>query len=118
LGPAGSPLGWFFGACRPGGAPKAKPACNASRDGVGRCAVGTDVPAAFIKNGHLVLDEPTSLPEGTVLDLVVVDDEGDELEAAERDALHRQLATAWESASQGKARPAEELLAELRKRPV
>jgi hypothetical protein len=38
---------------------------------------------ALVKNGHLVLDEPTSLPEGTVLDLVV-DDEGDNLDDEER----------------------------------
>ena len=33
---------------------------------------------ARVENGRLVLDEPTTLPEGTVIDLVA-DDEGDDL---------------------------------------
>jgi hypothetical protein len=33
------------------------------------------------------LDEPTTLPEGTVLDLVL-DDEGDDLSDQDREALH------------------------------
>ena len=33
---------------------------------------------AHVKDGYLRVDEPTTLPEGTVLDLVV-DDEGDDL---------------------------------------
>ena len=32
---------------------------------------------AHVKNGRLLVDEPTTLPEGTVLDLVL-DDEGDD----------------------------------------
>jgi hypothetical protein len=42
---------------------------------------------AKVKGGRLFLDEPTSLPEGTVLDLVV-DDEGDDLTREERQALN------------------------------
>ena len=30
---------------------------------------------AQVKNGRLVLDEPTDLPEGRVVELVIVDDE-------------------------------------------
>ena len=41
---------------------------------------------ARVRSGRLVLDEPTDLPEGTVLDLVV-DDEGDDMDDAERAAL-------------------------------
>ncbi len=41
---------------------------------------------ARVQNGRLVVDEPTALPEGTVLDLVV-DDEGDDLDAAEGSRL-------------------------------
>jgi len=61
------------------------------------------------------LDEPTSLPEGTVLDLVA-DDEGDDLtseEVAERDSA---IAKAWRSVLQGRGRPASEVLADLRRR--
>jgi hypothetical protein len=68
---------------------------------------------ALVKDGHLVLDEPTSLPEGTVL---VVDDEGDNLDDDERAALHADLAAAWESVRQGRVRPASDILSELRSR--
>ena len=70
---------------------------------------------ALVKGGHLILDEPTSLPEGTVLDLVV-DDEGDDLDDEERAALHANLAAAWESVPQGRVRPAGDILKELRSR--
>ena len=69
---------------------------------------------ALVKDGRVVLDEPTSLPEGTVLDLVV-DDEGDDLDEAERADLHEHLAAAWDSVRSGKVRPAAELLAEIRR---
>jgi hypothetical protein len=70
---------------------------------------------ALVKNGRLTLDEPTTLPEGTVLDLVV-DDEGDDLDDEERAALHAHLAAAWESVRQGNTRPVAEVLTELRTR--
>ena len=40
---------------------------------------------AKVQNGRLLLDAPTDLPDGTVLDLVV-DDEGDDLDEVERAA--------------------------------
>jgi len=70
---------------------------------------------ALVRHGHLVLDEPTSLPEGTVLDLVV-DDEGDNLDDSERAALHGELSAAWESVRQGRVRPASDILNALRSR--
>ena len=70
---------------------------------------------AQVKDGRLVLDEPTSLPDGTVLDLVM-DDEGDDLNDEEREALHVHLAAAWESVRMGRVRPADEILDELRSR--
>lgn len=63
----------------------------------------------------MLLDEPTTLPEGAVFDLVV-DDEGDDLDAAEREALHAHLAAAWEAVKQGRVRPVEDILVELRAR--
>lgn len=66
-----------------------------------------------VKNGRLVLDEPTALPEGTVLDLVL-DDDGDDLDEAERVRLHAAIARAWQSAKEGRLRPAESLLDEMR----
>ena len=70
---------------------------------------------ARISHGRIVVDEPVDLPEGTVLDLVV-DDEGDDLDDAEREALHAQLARSFAEATAGKTRPVTELLAELRAR--
>jgi len=62
----------------------------------------------------LVLDEPTTLPEGTVVDLVA-DDEGDDLSENERRALHDALSTSWKSAEAGHLRPASVVLDELRR---
>jgi hypothetical protein len=70
---------------------------------------------ARVKNGRLVVDEPTSLPEGTVLDLVV-DDEGDDLDAAERALRDEALVKAWQQAKADKARPAADVIQDLRRR--
>lgn len=45
---------------------------------------------AHVEKGRLVLDEATTLPEGTVVDLVA-DDDGDDLTDEERRALHQAL---------------------------
>lgn len=60
---------------------------------------------ARVEKGRLVLSEPTVLPEGTVVDLVI-DDEGDNLDEAERRALHAAIAQAWQSVRQGKGETA------------
>ena len=70
---------------------------------------------ARVEKGRLVLDEPTTLPEGTVVDLVA-DDEGDDLTDAERRALHDALSLSWRSAEGGRLRPASEILDKLRQR--
>jgi hypothetical protein len=64
---------------------------------------------ARVKAGRLVLNEPTTLPEGTVVDLVV-DDEGDDLTADERSALHDALSASWRAAEAGHLRPASDVL--------
>jgi hypothetical protein len=46
---------------------------------------------AQVKNGRLTLDEPTDLPEGSVVPLEIADD-WDDLDEEERAALHRELA--------------------------
>lgn len=71
---------------------------------------------ARVEKGRLILDEPTSLPEGTTLDLVV-DDEGDDLTPQERKVLDEAMAKAWESAKAGKLRLADDLIRDLRGRP-
>jgi hypothetical protein len=70
---------------------------------------------ARVEKGRLILDEPTTLPEGTVIDLVA-DDEGDNLTDEERRALHAALTKSWASAEAGRLRPASEIIAELRRR--
>ncbi len=66
-------------------------------------------------NGRLLVDEPTSLPEGTVLDLVV-DDEGDDLDVGERAVRDAALQRAWMQAQNGEGRPAQDLIDRLRGR--
>jgi hypothetical protein len=70
---------------------------------------------ARVKKGRLLLAEPTSLPEGAVVDLVA-DDEEDDLTDEERRALHEALSASWKSAEAGHLRPASAVLDELRQR--
>ena len=70
---------------------------------------------ARVEKGRLVLDEPTTLPEGTVVDLVAAD-AGDDLSNEERRALHEALSASWKSAEEGRLRPATGILDELRRR--
>lgn len=70
---------------------------------------------ARVKNGRLIVDEPTDLPEGMVLDLVI-DDEGDELSEEERRVLHAAIQRGWQSVEQGKGISADEVVRELRSR--
>jgi hypothetical protein len=70
---------------------------------------------ARVQNGRLRLDQPTGLPEGTELDLVV-DDEGDDLTEQESQALHEALSRSWTSAQAGELRPAVAIIDELRRK--
>ncbi|MDP2343433.1 MAG: hypothetical protein Q8O67_20915 [Deltaproteobacteria bacterium] len=70
---------------------------------------------ARVSQGRVIVDEPVDLPEGTVLDLVI-DDEGDDLDDAERAALHAALQRSYEEALAGKTRPVGDLIAELSSR--
>jgi hypothetical protein len=70
---------------------------------------------ATVQNGRLVIDEATALPEGTVLDLVV-DDEGDELDEAQRRALDAAIELSLQQAGAGQVSPASEILTRLRAR--
>ena len=70
---------------------------------------------ARVQNGRLLVDAPTSLPEGTVLDLVV-DDEGDELEEDERAALDAAISHAVAAANARHVQSADEVLKALRTR--
>ncbi len=66
---------------------------------------------ATVHNGRLVLNEPTELPEGTVVELVTTD--WDDLDDKERAKLHAALENAAMEAKAGLGRPAEEFLKEL-----
>lgn len=70
---------------------------------------------ARVEKGRLVLDEPTTLPDGTVVNLVA-DDGDDDLTDDERRALHKALAASWKSAEAGQLRPAASIVEELRRR--
>jgi hypothetical protein len=73
---------------------------------------------AHVKNGRLVLDEPTDLPEGEVVELVPVDEVlasgGDYLDDQERQRLHESLRESIEQMKAGQLIDADEALAELR----
>jgi len=70
---------------------------------------------AKVRKGRLVVDAPTSLPEGTVLDLVI-DDDGDDLTEDERAALHAAIRKSTEEGEAGKAGPAADAIRDLRRR--
>ncbi len=69
---------------------------------------------ATVRNGRLIMDEPTDLPEGVVVELIPSD--GDALDEEERAALHADLDESWAQAETGKTGPADELIRELRAR--
>jgi hypothetical protein len=67
---------------------------------------------ATVVKGRLVMDEPTNLPEGTVIELVPAD----ELDEEERAALDADLEESWVEAQAGKTRPVAEVIEELHAR--
>ena len=69
---------------------------------------------AQVHQGRLKLDEPYDAPEGTEVDLAVVDD-GDDLDENERARLHAALARSHGEAQRGETVPADEVLAKLRR---
>jgi hypothetical protein len=69
---------------------------------------------AVVRDGRLIVDLPTDLPEGTVLELAPID-EGDDLSDEERAILHRALERAWQQAREGQLRSAHDVLGELRR---
>ena len=70
---------------------------------------------ARVQNARLIVDEPTSWPEGTVIDLVF-DDEGDDLDEAEREARDAALLRAWKQAQNSEGRPGQAVLDDLRRK--
>jgi hypothetical protein len=68
---------------------------------------------ARVKNGRLTLDEPTDLPEGSVVPLEIADD-WDDLGDEERAELHESLRASVEQLKAGETISVEQALAELR----
>jgi hypothetical protein len=68
-----------------------------------------------VEKGRLVLDEPTTLPEGAIVDLVA-DAEDNDLTDDERRALPEALSASWKPSEEGRVRPGEVILVELRQR--
>ena len=71
---------------------------------------------ARVRNGRLVLDEPTDLPEGEEVELVRADaeDDGIDMDDDEREALHESIRESIEQMERGELIDADEALAELR----
>lgn len=70
---------------------------------------------AHVRNGRLVLDEPTDLPEGAEVTLSITDDGGD-YDDDERDRINESLAVSFEQARKGQLIDADVVLARLRAR--
>lgn len=72
---------------------------------------------AKVRNGRLVVDEATDLPDGTEVELVaVMADAEDDLGPEERAALHRSLARASDDIDQGRLVDGDEVLSQLEQR--
>ena len=71
---------------------------------------------AHVENGRIVVDDPTDLPDGTVLHVFPVSG-GDGMTAEELEALERALAEGSADIAAGRVIDASELLARLDSRP-
>ena len=69
---------------------------------------------ARVRNGRLILDEPTELPEGAEVELVPTYS-WDDLDEDDRRRLHESLARSDEDVAVGRVRPAADVLADLRR---
>jgi hypothetical protein len=67
---------------------------------------------ARVSNGRLVVDEPTTLPEGTEIDLVALDDD---LDDDERARLHAALEASEDDFRAGRVVDGEEVIARLQR---
>ena len=69
---------------------------------------------ATVANGRMILDEPTDREDGTLVELIPVDE--DDLDEEERAALHAAIDRSLDEIEAGRTRPGEEILNELRSR--
>jgi predicted DNA-binding antitoxin AbrB/MazE fold protein len=66
-----------------------------------------------VRGGRLLVDEPVDLPDGTEVEVAIVDDAKD-MDEEERALLEQDLREALAEVQRGEAIPAEQVLAELR----
>ena len=66
---------------------------------------------AVVRNGRIVLDLPTTLPDGSELELVPLED----LDEEDRAQVEQALAESEADVEAGRVRPAEAVLADLRR---
>lgn len=72
---------------------------------------------ARVRNGRLVLDTPTDLPEGTEVPLLVDDDPGElRLTPAQRNEINGILVRSIAEADRGEGEPAEKVLRRVQAR--
>ena len=69
---------------------------------------------ARVQAGRYVIDEPADLPEGSIVELVPIDDM---MDAEERAALDKAIAEGIEDADRGNTIDAREFLGRLRAKP-
>ncbi|NQW03960.1 MAG: hypothetical protein HQ485_08020 [Acidobacteria bacterium] len=70
---------------------------------------------ALVRDGRIVVNAPTNLPEGTTVTLLPLDP-GDWLDAADRAALHQALGQSESDVAAGRVVDAAEALRELKSR--
>ena len=90
------------------------PASTSSKDSpavVTRYADNMQALKVQVKNGRLVVDEPTDLPEGAEVEVVVIDDK---LTTEERAELHASLDRALDDSEEGRCMDAGEYLKQYR----
>ena len=68
---------------------------------------------AHVRNGRLVLDEPTDLPEGTEVELTLADDV-DDLDDEQRARLHEAIAASRAEIERGERVSVEDVRKRLR----
>lgn len=72
------------------------------------------IAQAKVRHGRLVLDEPTDLPEGATVDVIVMDDAVDAMPEDERAALLASIDRGLAQGDVGEAIPLEDALRRLR----
>lgn len=66
-----------------------------------------------VRGGRLQVDEPVDLPDDTEVELAILIDEGDDLDAEDRALLNEALHASKAELARGEAVPFDEVLAEI-----